>query len=93
MQINWTTLAMESYDLVVDQIFIDWGIEIVDRFENQVDELIHRIENHNHICPKSKMKGLHKCVINEHNSLIYRVKSKSLIEIILVIFNKSEHDF
>ena len=54
MKVHWTSLAVESYEYVVEQIFLDWGILIVDRFANQVDELVDRIENYYHICPKSK---------------------------------------
>lgn len=92
MEIKWTSSAIESYELILEQLFLNWNIEIVERFEKQVNDLIDKILNHNHICPKSNIKNLHKCVINNHNSLIYRVNNNT-IEIILFIFNKSEHLF
>ena len=93
MQVSWTPLAIESYENIIDQLIVDWNINIIERFENQVEHLIDSIENHNHICPKSNIDNLHKCVINKQNSLIYRVKNNSTIEIILFVFNKSEHIF
>ena len=75
MQVSWTPLAIESYENIIDQLIVDWNINIIERFENQVEHLIDRIENHNHICPKSNIDNLHKCVINKQNSLIYRVKN------------------
>lgn len=93
MKIIWTDNAHDSYLSIIDQIFQKWTIEIVERFEQQVNKLIDRIQNHNHICPKAKTKNLHKCVINKHNSLIYRVKNDNSIEIIVLLFNNSEHSF
>ncbi|WP_179008756.1 type II toxin-antitoxin system RelE/ParE family toxin [Winogradskyella forsetii] len=93
MKVSWTPYALESYESVIDQLFINWNIDIVERFENEIEALIEKIEKHNYICPKSKIYNLHRCVINKHNSLVYRLKDLDSIEIILVIFNKSEHIF
>jgi len=93
MQVKWTPLALESYESVIDQLFLDWDITIVEHFEYQIETLIKNIEHHNYICPKSKFLNLHKCIVNKHNSLIYRLKDFQHIEIILIIFNKSEHVF
>ena len=93
MNIIWTDTAHSSYLSIIDQVFEKWGIQIVERLEEQVVQLIDKIENHNHICPKAKFKNLHKCVINKHNSLIYRIKGNDTIEIIVLLFNKSEHGF
>ena len=70
MKIIWSALAKEYYIFIIEQLFEKWNIDIVELFENDTIELIHRIENHNYICPKSKIVDLHKCVINEHISLI-----------------------
>lgn len=93
MQVKWTPYALESYENVIDQLLLNWNISIVERFENQVESLIEHIEKHNYICPKSKVENLYKCIINKHNALIYRLKNKNTIEVILIIFNKSEHVF
>jgi plasmid stabilization system protein ParE len=93
MNIIWTATAHESYLAIIDQIFEKWNIETVELFEQQVEQLIDKIENHNHICPKATYQNLHKCVINKHNSLIYKVKNTNTIEIIVLLFNKSEHAF
>jgi plasmid stabilization system protein ParE len=90
MTIFWSDLAKECYVYIIEQLFEKWNIAVVEVFENETISLIDRIENHNHICPKSKIKNLHKCVINEHISLIYRIENDTL-EIITFIFNQSEH--
>jgi len=93
MNIIWTDTAHDSYLSIIDQIFEKWNIQTVELFEEQVTELIDNIANHNHICPKAQFINLHKCVINKHNSLIYKLEKPDTIEIIVLLFNKSEHGF
>jgi len=93
MQVVWADSAKKTYIDIIEQLFKKWNISIVENFEFQVNQLIFNIEKHNHICPKSTFEGLHKCFINPHNSLIYRLKNKNCIEIVIFIFNQSEHVF
>jgi hypothetical protein len=72
MKIIWSALAKGYYIFIIEQLFEKWNIDIVELFENKTIKLLYRIENHNHICPKSKIINLHKCVINAPISLIYR---------------------
>ena len=90
MKIFWSALAREYYVFIIEQLFEKWNIDVVELFESETIQLIFRIENHDYICPKSKIINLHKCVINEHISMIYRVQNET-IEIITFIFNQSEH--
>ncbi len=93
MQITWSIAAKSSYLTVIEQLFDRWNLTIVGQFENQVNQLIYNISFHNHICPKSIFENLHKCVVNKHISLIYRLKNDDSIEIVMLIFNQSEHIF
>jgi hypothetical protein len=90
MKVVWSALAKEYYIFILEQLFEKWNIDIVELFEKETIELIDRVENHNPICPKSKIANLYKCVINQHISLIYRIENKT-IEIITFVFNQSEH--
>ena len=93
MQITWSVVAKDSYLTIIEQLFDRWNLNIVKQFESQVNQLIHNISFHDHICPKSIFKDLHKCVVNKHISLIYRIKNEVDIEIVTLIFNQSEHIF
>lgn len=93
MEVVWSVASEKSYLNIIEQLFEKWGIEFVERFESQVNNLLENITLHNHICPKSSILDLHKCIINKHISLIYRISKKGTIEIVLLIFNKSEHIF
>jgi len=93
MTLIWSIAAKESYLAIIEQIFLKWNITIVEQFENQVKDLLNNISHHNYICPKSSFENLHKCVINNHNSLIYKVKDNNTLEIVAFVFNRSEHIF
>ena len=76
MKVVWSALAKEYYIFNIEQLFEKWNIDIVELFEKETNELIDRLKNHNHICPKSKITNLHKCVVNQNISLIYRVEKQ-----------------
>lgn len=93
MEVVWSVKAKESYLTIIDQVFEKWDIQVVEKLESQINDLIDKIVNYNHICPKSNLINLHKCVVNKHIALIYRVSKINQIEIVLLIFNQSEHIF
>lgn len=92
MDVYWSNNAQINYLEVIEQIFEKWGLDIVMRFENQVSELVEKISLFNYMCPSSKVINLHKCVINEHTSLIYQING-GVISIVSIIFNQSNHKF
>jgi plasmid stabilization system protein ParE len=90
MKIIWSDLAKEYYLYIIEQLFEKWNISIVEKFEKDTITLIQNIAIHNHICPQSKIIRYHKCLINKHISLIYRIENHTL-EIITLLFNQSEN--
>jgi hypothetical protein len=90
MKIVWSELAKEYYLYIIEQLFEKWNILVVEKFEEETIDLIQNIALYNHICPKSKIKNYHKCIINKHISLIYRIENQTL-EIITLLFNQSDH--
>lgn len=92
MEVVWTEVALESFFKVVDYLYDQWSIKEIETFENNVDELIERIASFNQICPESKLFGYRKCVIDEHNSLIYHVTNNTLL-LVAFIDNRSQHSF
>lgn len=92
MNVTWSELAKDYYLYIIEQLFEKWNLSIVEKFENETVELITKIAQHNHICPKSKILNFHKCVINKHISLVYRIENKNL-EIITFLYNQADHSF
>ena len=90
MNVIWSSLAKEYYINIIEQLFEKWNVVIVEDFDSDLNKLIKNISNFNHICPKSKIINLHKCIVNKNISLIYRIQNES-IEIVTLLFNKSNH--
>ena len=90
MKIVWSDLAKDYYLYIFEQLFEKWNILVVENFEEETNSLIQNIALYNHICPKSKIKNYHKCIINKHISLIYRIENQT-IEIVTLLFNQSDH--
>jgi len=83
MEIVWTEVALDSFYKVVDYLFDYWSIDAITTFEENVDKLIEKITNHNHICPEAKLFGYRKCVIDEQNSMIYHIINDRLLIVVL----------
>ena len=92
MEIVWTQTALETFFKVIDYLFDHWSIKEIETFENNVDELIERVASFNQICPESKLFGYRKCIVDEHNSLIYHVADNNLL-LITFIDNRSQHSY
>ena len=90
MKIVWSDLAKDYYLYIFEQLFEKWNILVVENFEEETNSLIQNIALYNHICPKSKIKNYHKCIINKPISLIYRIENQTL-EIVTLLFNQSDH--
>ncbi|MFY7743267.1 MAG: type II toxin-antitoxin system RelE/ParE family toxin [Flavobacterium sp.] len=92
MKIIWSALAKDYYLMIIEQLYEKWNLSIVEKFEKETTKLLSNISNYNHICPKSVIINYHKCVINKHISLIYRIENNNL-EIITFLFNQSDHSY
>lgn len=90
MEVVWTETALETFFKVVDYLYGCWSIKEIETFEDNVYMLIERVASFNQICPESKLFGYRKCVVDEHNSLIYHVVNKKLL-LVTFIDNRSQH--
>mgnify|MGYP000061851155 FL=1 len=93
MKIVWSEEAALSYEELIDFILEKWTVEIVDNFIEKLNSLLFKLSKHKNLCPKSAIKNLRKCLVSEQTSLIYRVKSYNLIEIVLFVDNRSKHPY
>lgn len=91
-QVYWSPTGEATRIAITKQIIERSSIEIAIKFDNEVEALIQRIINNNHICPKSELVNVHKCTLSYQTSLVYQILEKS-IEIIALVDNRSEHGF
>jgi hypothetical protein len=93
MKVTWSDEAKAIYYQKINELLEDWPVEVAIKLENSVNELIHNLEYHNHICPASKKSiSIRRCVISKHNSIIYTIENNT-IHLVGFIHNKSDHKY
>lgn len=70
MEIVWSETALETFLRVIDYLFDNWSKIEINKFDEDVDNLLEKIVVHNELCPESKLNGYRKCIIDEYNSLV-----------------------
>jgi len=94
-QVIWSDVAEAAYEQVWDYVLQNWSIDTVFKLDEQVQDLLEKLSTHHRICsPLNEYPGLRKCVINKHNSLIYRIdEAAQAIRIIAFVDNRMNHSF
>ena len=92
MKIIWSNQALKTYDKIIDDLILNWPINIVINFEDKTNTLLDHLKNNSKLCPPSKKMKLRKCVIHKNASLVYRF-NKTNIELITFLDNRSEHNY
>jgi plasmid stabilization system protein ParE len=92
MEIVWSETALDTFFKVIDYLFDNWSKNEIENFDNRVEALIQRIASQNQICPESKLFGYRKCVIDEHNSLVYDIVNDKLF-LVTFLDNRSSHSY
>jgi hypothetical protein len=73
-EIYWSALAKDTYSELLKYLLDNYPSEIAIDFDEKVIALINRLRYFDQLYPPSKIvTNYHKCVINKHNSLIYRI--------------------
>ncbi|MCB9033101.1 MAG: type II toxin-antitoxin system RelE/ParE family toxin [Chitinophagales bacterium] len=88
----WTQTALDNYLSIIDYLFEHWTNKQIDKFEQNVEQVVCRIQHHNQIGKLSKILNYRKIIINKHISLIYALENNS-IYLIAFLHNKSNHAF
>jgi len=92
--IIWSPLAEEKYLEIISWIIVNWSLKAAEEFEQKVESLLYRISLFQNLCPPSKTNiKLRRCVITHQSSIVYRVRSKGIIEIVAFFDNRSNHKF
>lgn len=93
-EIIWSPFAEESYLRTLTYILENWSLKEAEDFESKVESLLHRLINHQHLCPTSKLQeSLRRCVISSQTSLIYQINGNRNIELVAFFDNRSDHKY
>ena len=59
----WSPFAEAEYLNILKYIIGRWSIKEANNFDHKTNDLIKKITSHHHLCPKSDIVNLRKCVI------------------------------
>ena len=62
--VDWSYKANLIYQDIIREILDDWGVEPAMKFRAKVNRLESGLRENKHLCPKSKLAQLHKCVVS-----------------------------
>lgn len=85
MKIIWTPEAKESFNLNVDFLLRDWGVQVTSDFLDRVDEVILKIQSDPKLYPPIA-RDIHRCVVVKQISLYYKIVSPQQVDL-LVFWN------
>ncbi len=94
-QVNWTPIAKETHRQIFDFIIEQWSIDTAIQFDDQLQDLLYKLEKHPFLCPPLKgYKNIHRCVISKQVSLLYRVNTQRQTTDLLTFFdNRANHPY
>jgi hypothetical protein len=78
MNIVWSKTAEKNYLNVLKYLVKEWTHNEIIQLDGKVQHILKSIAGFKAICPPSKKLNIHKCVVDGNNSLVYKVKNKTL---------------
>lgn len=80
--IRWSPRAVDDISNQLDYIEQEWNRTVVNKFLNRIEDVLETITDNPKLFPLiHKKKAIHRCVINSHLVLYYRL-SGTQIELI-----------
>lgn len=80
LPIFWTKEALETFDLVVEQIHIKWNEKETGKFIYKTQNLLNFISKQPYIFKASEIgNSVRKAVLSKQTSLFYRVEDKQIV--------------
>ena len=82
-EVNWTDEADETFNKNIEYLEDEWDLTAISNFLDRVDEVEKSISQNPNLYPVyRKSDDTHKCVLNKHITLFYRIVSSSQIDFI-----------
>ncbi|MCB0395407.1 MAG: type II toxin-antitoxin system RelE/ParE family toxin [Flavobacteriales bacterium] len=89
----WSALARTTYLNVLRYILEHWSEVEAIQFDTKVESLISKLRTYHQLCPPSRLKkGVRRCVISAHTSLVYKIKGHE-IELITFLDNRGNPSY
>ena len=81
--VNWTGESEITFNENIEYLSKSWDLLIINNFLDRVDKVVENIKSNPKIYPVYRKKDrVHKCVINQHITLYYKIVDASKIDLI-----------
>lgn len=81
--ISWTDESFVTFNENIEYLSQEWDLTTINNFLDRVDEVLEAISENPNLYPiHNKDDQVHKCVLNKHITLFYRVATHSRIDLI-----------
>jgi len=82
-EISWTDEAKYTFNENIEYLEDEWDLSTINNFLDRVEEVEASISENPNLYPVyRKADQVHKCVLNKHITLFYRVVSSNKIDFI-----------
>jgi len=82
-KVEWTKESEISFGENIEYLSKSWDLATINNFLDRVDEVVETLEANPKLYPVHRKKDkVHKCVLNKHITLYYRIASKSRIDLL-----------
>jgi len=82
-KIIWSSSAKKSFDNLVSFLESKWKKKVIEKLFSELDNALKSIAKNPEMYPaiSSNKKEVRKCIIRKKTLLLYRIKSKNVIEL------------
>lgn len=81
--VSWTKESKITFNENIEYLIQKWNQASINDFLDRIDEVVKGISENPEVYPVyRKSDQLHKCVLNKHVTLYYRVASENRIDLI-----------
>lgn len=82
-RVEWTKESEITFNENIEYLSNSWDLPSINTFLNRVDEVVETLEVNPKLYPVHRKKDqVHKCVLNNHITLYYRIAGKSRIDLL-----------
>ena len=82
-KVNWTEESETTFNENIEYISKSWDVHSINNFLDRVDEVVKNIKSNPNLYPVyRKSDKVHKCVVNPHITVYYKIVDTSNVDLI-----------
>jgi len=81
--VNWTEESEITFNGNIEYLSKSWDLQSINNFLDRIDEVIENIKSNPYLYPVyRKSDEVHKCVVNRHITVYYKIVDDSNVDLI-----------